>query len=72
MSNFNQQLVRDLRNEYLDLKHKANKLEFALGTMKLSDEDLTLMKSQLKSMDEYSRSLLGRAELHSILLKGEK
>lgn len=65
MSNFNQQLVKYLRNEYLDLKHKANKLEFALDTVKLSSEDKILIKLQLEAMNEYANKLLGRAELHS-------
>lgn len=56
------ELVKALKEEYLELQGKIAKLTFATCTLPLNDRERELLNEQLEYMDNYSETLLERAK----------
>jgi hypothetical protein len=55
-------LIIELRNEYLELKRKISKAEFAVKTLPFDKDEVSLINDQIWNMERYAAMILNRAE----------
>jgi hypothetical protein len=56
----NQNLLGELRKEYINLQNRIAIDGFALNTLNISTQEHELLKCQLQAMQDYARYLLQR------------